>query len=290
MNPSMRTALLATIVLLAAATVGLFVTYRKTATDLAGVRDSEQQVSERYGSTIQAIAEIQDSLNTISLGDESPKFTEGNLEAEKRMAGPNGQVALDRIALLRSSILRSKDRITQLEASMKLSGIKVTGLQKLIANLKHSVTEKEEVVAILTSRVDSLQTQVTGLTATVVETQDTLRTRDQQVEEKRRELATVYYVVGSKKELSQRGVIRSSGGVLGLGKTVLPATATSHDGFSTLDTDQELVIRTPAAKARVVSAQPASSYELRLVDGHMELHILSPSEFRKVREVIILTS
>jgi hypothetical protein len=49
-------------------------------------------------------------------------------------------------------------------------------------------------------------------------------------------------------------------------------------------------VRTESAKARVITPQPADSYELRLVDGKMELHILNPAEFRKVRQLVIVTA
>jgi hypothetical protein len=288
MRRSVKIALAAGIVLLAGATAVLFAKYQKASSELASTRLSEEQVTDRYNRTIQAVAEIQDSLNAISVGEGGVPAISQQLDAERKLGGPSGEQALDRIALLRTSINQSKERIAQLEKRVKESGIKVSGLQKLIANLKTSVAEKEQQVADLTARVDMLNTQVTGLTVAVQETQDTLRTRDEQLETKRREAATVFYVIGSKKELSESGVIRSSGGVLGIGKTVLPAANPSPTAFTALDTDQETVIRTSLPKVRVVSAQPASSYELRTVNGQMELHILNAAEFRKVKQVVIM--
>jgi len=152
------------------------------------------------------------------------------------------------------------------------------------------VGEKEDEIAILNARVESLNTQVTTLTTTVAEREDTLRTRDTQLEDRRREMATVYYVVGDKDRLKDSGVIETKGGVLGVGKTITPSRAPNLAVFQPLDTDQETIIRTPTAKARLISAQPAGSYSLQLVDGHMELHIIDPTEFRKVKQVVILSS
>ena len=282
--------LIAAVVVLLATSGFLLARNQKTANDLSNAKVSEAQVQDRYSRTIEAIAEIQDSLNTISVGPEGAAQFEGSLQAERRAGGPNRSDALERIAVLRESIGQSKQRIQKLESEVKKGGVKVAGLERLIANLKQSAAEKEALVAQLSTQVDALQTQVTGLTATVQETQNAVQERDVQLEDKRRELATVFYVVGSKKELSRSGVIQSKGGVLGVGKTVLPAPVPNETAFTPLDTDQETVIRTPGAKARVISAQPSSSYELRLVDGQIELHILSPSEFRKVKQVVILTS
>ena len=124
----------------------------------------------------------------------------------------------------------------------------------------------------------------------VAEREDTLRTRDTQIEDKRRELATVYYVVGNKKQLRDSGIIEAKGGVLGLGKTIMPSRTPNLTAFVPLDTDEETVIRIPTEKARLISAQPAGSYELRPVAGQMELHIINPTEFRKVKQVVILSS
>jgi hypothetical protein len=215
------------------------------------------------------------------------------LEAERNLVGPNKGQALDRIALLRASILRNRDRIQQLEANLKAGGIKTAGLQKMIARLKQTATEKEALVAQLTGRVDSLTTEVTGLVAVVEETKDTLQARDVALEDRRRELATVYYVVGDKKELKNSGVVVAKGGVLGLGKTLQPTGNESTALFTPLDTDQQTVIPTDATKAekvKVLSAQPPTSYEIREVEGRVELHILHPEEFRKVRQLVILTA
>jgi predicted RNase H-like nuclease (RuvC/YqgF family) len=290
MRKTTQWVLIGVTVLLAGAATTLYVQNQKTQEQLATSKMSESQVQDRYDRTIESIAEIQDSLDAIAVGPEGRAMFEGKTEAERRMSGPNRQDALDRIAALRTSIAQNKQRIQELEGNLKKSGVKVNSLNKLIAGLKRNVSEKEDEIAILNQRVEALNTQVTTLTTTVAEREDTLRTRDTQLEDRRRELATVYYVVGDKDHLKDTGVIETKGGVLGVGKTITPSRTPNLAVFSAIDTDQETVIRTPTAKARLISAQPAGSYALQLVDGHMELHILNPTEFRKVKQVVILSS
>ena len=288
MRKPVQIGLIVLVAVLAIATGVLFVRYQQNLMAYSNMKVEEESTRQRYAQTLDAIAEIQDSLNTISVGDANVRMqpTMGATEGGK----VNQQEALDRIATMRESIQRNKQRIRQLESSLHKNGIKVAGLQKMVTGLKHSVEEKEAIVAELTTQVESLHTQVTGLQTEVAVTQDTLRERDQTLEERRRELATIYYVIGSKKELANAGVIVAKGGVLGLGKTIQPSGRFSDLTATALDTDQETVVHTPAAKVRVLSPQPASSYELRLVDGHMELHILNPAEFRKVKQLVILTA
>ena len=256
----------------------------------SSLKSSEETARNRYTATIDALAEIQDSLDTIALGDSTVRMLSQSLETEQNLTKPVNGAALDRIAELRGSILRSKEKIRRLEDDLQRKGIKVAGLQKLIANLRRTVSEKEGLIAQLTGAVDSLQTQVTGLAAEVQQAQEGIRAREQTIEERRSELATVYYIVGGKKALAASGAVVAKGGFLGLGKTLQPSGHIDDSALTALDTDQETVIQMPGTRARVLSAQPTSSYELRVVDGRMELHISDPRQFRKVRQLIILTT
>jgi len=193
-------ALIAVIVVLLVTTGVLYSKYRTTSTDLAVTKTSETSVQSRYADAVSAIAEIQDSLNALPFGNTSP-LAPRDLQMERAISGEHRHEALERIAIVNAGIERAKERINGLETQLRKSGVKVNGLQKMIANLKHDVTDREQTVAMLTSRVDSLQTQVTGLQTTVAANRDTLAMRDATLEERRRELGTVYYIVGSKKDL-----------------------------------------------------------------------------------------
>lgn len=290
----MRKPLIVALAVLVAALGGtsgyLYLKNQKTTADFLAMKDAEEQARSRYGQTIDAIAEIQDSLNSISAGDKELTLIAGDLSSEQRLSGRQGREALDRISDLRASILRSKQRILQLESAVKASGVKQAGLQRLIAQLKTSVEDKQLLVAQLTGRVDTLQTQVAGLTTEVEQGKVAIAERDQSLEVRRQELATVYYVIGDKKELTDAGVIEARGGLLGIGKTLTPAANASSAAFTPLDTDANKVVRVDAPKARVLSAQPASSYELVTVGDAVELHILDPIEFRKVKHLVIVTA
>ena len=290
MRKPIQFALVAAVALLLVATTVLFVKYRNTNQAYATAKVAEQDSQTRYAKTIDAIAEIQDSLSAIAVGDTNVSMLARNLSSEQQISGPDKSEALDRIALLRSSILRNKERVLQLESSLKASSNRVSGLQRMVKNLKANVAEKEQMLAALSTRVDSLSTQVAGLTTEVQQSQETIAQREQTIEDKRKELATVYYVVGSKKDLETKGAVIAKGGLLGMGKTLLPAPTPNPSAFNALDTDQETVIDLNAAKAQVITAQPADSYELKLVDGKMQLHIINPVEFRKVRQLVVMTA
>jgi len=274
---------------LAIGAVLLYQQNQRTEATLQSVQTNEQDAEQRYADAFRDIAEIQDSLNAITMNDGSQQLTSKALQSELKMAGPNRREALERIAQLDASIQRTKTRIRELETAQKKSGVKITGMERVIANLKQTVLAKESSIAMLTGRVDSLTTQVAGLQSTVEADQVAITTRDAAIEEKRRELSTVFYVIGDKRTLTTAGVIAPKGGVLGLGRTLQLTGRYDARLFKSLDTDQERVVIIPSPKVQVMSAQAKASYELRTVGRQVELHITDTAEFRKVKHLVVLT-
>src|SRR5262249_39781144 len=149
---------------------------------------------------------------------------------------------------------------------------------------------KETQIAQLTDQVNNLQTQVTGLTATVQEKDSSIAVQEQTIADKTKEIGTIYYVIGSKKDLTKNGVVAAKGGVLGMGKTLEASGKVDDALFTSLDTDVETTVTIPSAKAQVVSSQPSSSYNLVVNGKETELHILDPKSFRTVKHLVIVTA
>ena len=264
-------------VLLLSAAGFFFTKYRQSEASLVASHAEEERVRMSYGEAIGEIATIQDSLNSIVLGEEAARLVPADLQAEIQLTQTQGDQVLSRIAVLKAGVERTKQRIQELDTHLKRSGIQIAGLEKLIAGLRRSVREKEERITELASRVDTLQTQVAGLSV--------------EVEEKTRELGTIFYAMGSKKDLMGAGVVVAKGGVLGIGKTLEPSGHVDETRFIPLDTDEHTVIQIPSARVEILSAQPVTSYTL-LPAGEdvMELRILDSKEFRKIKHLVILTA
>ncbi len=277
------------IVLLLGTASVLFQLYRKA---VAMQRDSVARGNterSHYDRAFGAIAEIQDSLNAIATGSalmalstESHGSRGGTVEQRKRRA-------LDRIAAVDARIRENKAKILLLEGEIQKGGVKTVGLEKTIAALKQSVARAEGTVAQLKGRVKAMTTRVATLEDDVHEKNDSLVAHAKTIEEKRRELATVHYIIGSKKELTERNLVVGDGGVLGLGRSLQVSRHLSDATFTPWDTDRITVIRFPARKAVVLSAQPSSSYSLEPDGDQMTLTILDAGEFRKVKQLVIRT-
>jgi len=281
---------IAGIVILLVAGGFAFMKYRQADSDYRAMKAMEAETRNRYGEAINEIAMIQDSLNAIVLGDSTAQLLPADLQAERRLMETRGDMALARIAVLKAGIERTKQRIQELDENLQKSGVRIEGLERMVNNLRRSVARKEQEVAVLTGERDALQTQVTGLTAEVAVREDSIAAQAEALERRRRELSTVWYVIGTKKELMSSGIAVAKGGILGIGKTLEPSGQFDPTLFTAIDTDHQQVIRIPSRRAQVLSAQPESSYTLQAVEGGLELVILDPQEFRHVKHVLIMTS
>ena len=277
-------------VVLLVSTLMLWQKYSTATSDNAAMKTSEQSAQARYGEALNAIAEIQDSLATLGVGDATRPILPGSPAAERGLSLLKGREALDRIALIKAGIQRTKQRIAELERRVHLGGVKLAGLQHVIDNLKTTLAEKEAMIAALTGKVDSLQTQVGDLSTQLEQGHGTIADQRQTIERQRREMDTIFYVIGTRDDLTRKGVVVATGGFLGFGKTLRPAGALNDSLFTALDTDAESIIPVPAARALVVSAQPAASWSLLPVGKTLELHITDPKAFRTVKHLVIVST
>lgn len=275
------------IVLLIGTSGVLYQKYRQSSSDYAAMKTAEEAARAHFADAFNAIAEIQDSLSAITVADDQVRLLP---QTDRKLSAPDRREALQAIAQINASIQRTKEKIKTLESNLSKSGTKIAGLQRMINVLKHTMADKQVEVAELTERVDALQTTVAGLETSVQQAQDTILAKQQVIADTQRELGTIFYVIGTKKELTDSGIIIAKGGVLGMGKTLKLSGRYDESRFTTLDTDAETTVRAPSAKVQVLSPQPTSSYELRVEGNQVELHILDPREFRKIKHLVIMTA
>ncbi len=256
--------------------------------DYATLQAEEQATNARYAAAIEEVASIQQSLSEIDLGEQGTQALQSELAQEKSLSEDRGEQTMARIAEIKAGVERANERIRELDEKVKAGEIQIAGMEKLIKGLRQSVAEKEQQITQLVARVDELQTQVVDLETVVAVKDVEIQQKSASLEESRRELGTVYYVVGTKKELSSAGIIESKGGILGIGKTIKPTGNFDDRQFTALDTDYASVIPVEAEDAKVVSAQPIDSYALTENENGVELRILDPAAFRAVKHVIIV--
>lgn len=287
MRKSVGTVLVVVAVLLLAVIGILTVKYRQQSAQYDQTRKSEEEVRTQFNAALQSIAEIQDSLIAITPEETRLRGLSQGAETGGRVTETQKEQMLDRISTLKESIRNTNQRIRDLEKSLKGSQAEVVGLRRIIDNLKKAVAEREQTIQLLTNQVDQLNVTVRGLQANVAQGEKKISQQRQMIDEKTREIGTIYYVIGTKDDLKKRGIIVERGGVIGLGKSTQLSGAFQGD-FSSLNTDDQHELVIPGREPQVLSAQTKSSYDLSIGENQSTLRILDTTEFRKIKYLVIM--
>lgn len=154
-------------------------------------------------------------------------------------------------------------------------------LQATVTQLEQALAAHRETIAALNAQIEDLRTQTVQLTAKTVALTDTVSA-----------MSTVYYVIGTKKELMQRGIVVEEGGsrvlfVFGKrGKTLQPARDLSPSEFTPIDSRSvtEIPLPDPSAEYRIASRQSPEYLatppdEKGLLRGITALRIAQPEKF-----------
>jgi hypothetical protein len=220
-------------------------------------------------------------------------------EAAPTDAGQQRQVLLGKVREVVSRLDQAEQNLEQARARAQAMGSRNQKLltqleeyQTTINGFRETVTRQETEIVALRAEVDTvrgenvrLATEKAALTDTVVQMVTATN--------------TAYYVVGTKAELIERGIVREEGGsrkflIFGKsGKTLVPARELDVAQFTRIDRLQDSSIELPRNDRgyRVVTPQSIQYVEAtRLESGRLadSFHILTPEEFWKPSRYLIL--
>ncbi|MBI4503811.1 MAG: hypothetical protein HY700_21945 [Gemmatimonadetes bacterium] len=186
---------------------------------------------------------------------------------------------VERLNTAETRLASSERRIRNLgNMSDSLKSQLATAEQTMI-DLRTTLENQKAAIANLETQVNDLQSQNAQLTVQNAAITDTLK---QQVTENN----TVYYVIGTKKELKEKGIIQEQGGkFLFFGsKTLVPGWNLDPSGFTKTDRRELAEIPLPKSNAwyKIVSRQNLAALgEPATKDGKVKgtLHITEPQQF-----------
>ena len=180
------------------------------------------------------------------------------------------------LATLQKEQSKLQTENSSLRTELAEQAAKIESDAKLITDLGATIERQNAQIALLETRLDSLGTEV-----------KTLGTRHYQA----------YYVVGTEKELIEKGIITKEGGanllVARPGRTLVPARVLDPVAFTAIDQRETPVISVPdtTRRYRVVSRQSLDAAEVAWRDDRSfrgNLKIQKPDEFWKQSRYLIL--
>ena len=164
--------------------------------------------------------------------------------------------AIDRL------LRENKVKIASLQsavAQLRKANLRLDGLEKMIRDMSAQLAEKKNEIARLRENLTQMGVEVETLTEQVAVRSEQVETLNTEKVELENQLNTVYYIVGTEKELREAQIINKQGFI---GRTLTVNKTNNLDSFT--KTDSRLLSEVPIGqkKVSVVTTHPEESYEL----------------------------
>ncbi|MCM1037181.1 MAG: hypothetical protein NC406_07650 [Bacteroides sp.] len=233
-------------------------------------------------------------VNEISSGMDQIKRLENILTVTNGMKGETAsqraQIQAD-IAAIQQTLQQRREQLADLEAKLNKSNVNNASLRKTIETLRGQINSQSAEIETLRANLDSANRTIGTLTASVDSLNTTVTTvtgeRDaaqQESTELTNELNTCYYVAASNKELKDHKIIESGF----LRKTKLMKGDFDQSFFTVGDKRTLTSLPLHSKKARVLSNQPAASYQIVDEGGQKVLKITNPDLFWSLSNYLVI--
>ncbi len=215
-------------------------------------------------------------------------------------ASPADQRAqmLDRIKTLTNRVNEAESRLAASRQRVAALSGDNTALQKQLAQYDSTITAFKSIIENQKAEIASLSAQVGALqgeNVTLKSEKAQLTTEKETLTSEKATLTsernTVYYVIGTKDELRQKGIIVKKGGILGIAATYIPATTLNPADFTSIDKTKVNTITLPKADKsyRVISRQDLTATAQPTKGGYKgQISITNAEQFWAASKFLII--
>ena len=208
-----------------------------------------------------AFNQIQDNLKQIKEKEQIITVRTGD---GQELTSSQADAINEDILSIYDLLLKNKQTIADLNKKMQKDGVKNKEMAKTIQLLTQQVTEKDNEITDLKDKlaklnfdVEQLNTQVAHLDSTLQAEQEASAEKSEIISAQDLALNTLYYVIGTKKELMNRNVISREG----LFKGLKIGDSFDREYFTKVDMRSIDEIPINTKNIRILSSHPAGSYE-----------------------------
>jgi len=250
-------------------------------------KDSLSNLSDVRGNEVvnflNDLNDIQENLNDIKSKEKIITInSSGDLEANTKE-----QIQND-INTIYDKMRENQDKLAQLKKKYRNSNKKIASLEKTIALFEEQLKMKNEEINTLNSKLAEMDIQVTELTTTVIDLEADNEEKDNIIENKDDELNTVFYALGTKKELIENNVLTKEGGFIGLGKSTKLKGDFNKDYFTKADKRNLKEISIFAKKIKIVTSNPKDSYKIEGENKVDKIIITNANAFWQASKYLVI--
>lgn len=229
--------------------------------------------------------DIQENLNRIK---EAENIVTVNSSNPEQALSAKERINED-MQLIYDLLQQNKKTIEDLKRKLKKSNSRIAELEKMLAFLEQQINAKDAEIAELRTRLEQMSIKVEILTANIDSLNRESAYKQEVISQKTEELNTAFYVIGSKKELTQNQIITKEGGFVGIGKIEKLRDDFNKDYFTKVDITQVSEIPISANKAKILTSHPTASYRIEQNNKSVDkIVIIDKKSFWSVSKYLVI--
>jgi hypothetical protein len=218
---------------------------------LLGLKSQEQDST--ITAYIKSFNDIQDNLDSIKNKAHIMTVNSSGSEGVDKKAA-----IISDMKFISTLMMKNRAELADMKKKLGASGVKNAELEKMIAHLTEELTEKDADIEALQSQLAETNANLKSEISKFNDSMGVINHQHQVIAEQN----TVYYAIGTTKELKNMGVIMKEGGVLGIGGTETLKPNTNPADFISADMYSVHALPLFSKLDKIITTHPNNSYTI----------------------------
>ena len=274
-----------TLLLLSACNSGYKEKAQQDSLRIAELTTNYEEAATFNDSLMLLMADVYNGLDSINM-QEGLLYNMGHEETDKRAE------VRKNLSAIKERLAKNHALLAQMEKKMRDSGNQNAVLTKTIEQMKVRLEQQDTHIANLENQLSLANDSIANLNAQVeaTEMQVQIQTEAKDAafnayQEADAQLNTVYYAMGTNKELKENGLLEKKF----LGQTKVLKGDVNESYFTKADKRTLTSIPTGAKKIKIWTNMPADSYEeVKNADNTITLKITNPAQFWNYTDYLVI--
>jgi len=263
---------------------------RNQVDSLMSITSEDQTTMNEY---LKAFNEIQMNLNEIK---EKESIITTKTVGDVELEDTDVEAINNDILAIYELMQENKKKLAYLRNRLDKSNSQNKELKTTIKLLNNSIAEKDIQLSDLRTQLEQKNIDISELNVKIEEMDKSLAEmsfdnvqKDSVITDQDTKLNTAYYIIDTKKNLKDKGILESDGGFIGIGSN----TKIKLKEKEFTETDIREVTEFPlnnVKKIQIITDHPEGSYKFEMEDDkYVSLKVLSPEDFWKMSKYLVIS-
>jgi hypothetical protein len=221
---------------------------------------------------IRSFNEIEDNLDSIKM---KAKFmTISSMDSRDKK-----NLIIGNMRYIGDLMMKNRTEMQWMRKKLKGVGLESGDLGKMLSHLSEQINDKNAEIASLQLQLAQVNTTLKSEMNKINDSMNVIQQKYEKMNENIAELQSIYYTIGSEKELKKNGIIQKEGGFIGLGANDALTNDIKTAYFTKADMNSLHGIALYSKFKRFVTNHPVNSFKIRGDKKSDSLLITNPSSF-----------